>query len=429
MARRGLVCTACLVWFLTCETTHPSVVAGVGRFDRVGSFETGGTSSLGRPAEQHDPNYSPELRRQALELAYNLDHEQAISLLRKAVVAAPSDPATHRTLASVLWLHMLYLRGAVTVDHYLGSFSRARVDLKKPPADLDAEFRKHVRIAIDLAQARVRKSPKDPQARYDLGAALGLDASYIATVEGRMLAGFKAARRCFQEHERVLELDRSRHDAELVVGMYRYIISTLSLPMRVVAYVAGFGGGKETGVAMLQRAAAGSGEARTDALFALVLVYNRERRFDEALAVLQQLRALYPRNRLVLLEAGATASRAGRPADADRLITEGMRLLLGGIGQAPFPGEQALWRYKRGAARAALQRPDAAEDLRLATTGDAQAWVAGRARLELAKLAQRQGDAAAARHEAKEAESLCQNGNDPQCVEEARKVSRSTNGR
>ena len=112
------------------------------------------------------------------------------------------------------------------------------------------------------------------------GAALGLEASYIATVEGRLMAGFRAARRCYDAHERVLELDPSRTDAGLVVGTYRYLVASLPVHMRMLAYVAGFGGGKEHGIELLERAAAGAGEARTDALFALVLVYNRERRFD-----------------------------------------------------------------------------------------------------------------------------------------------------
>ena len=43
-------------------------------------------------------------------------------------------------------------------------------------------------------------------------------------------------------------------------------------------------------------------------------MYNRERRYDAALGALQELRRLHPRNRLVLLEAGSTALRAGRPS-------------------------------------------------------------------------------------------------------------------
>ena len=265
------------------------------------------------------------LRLQALDLAYNLDHDQALELLRRAVSLAPEDPAPHRSLASVLWLNMLFRRGAVTVDHYLGSFSRVERRSAKPPPDVDAEFRRHVERAVTLAQARVAAHPKDAQAHYDLGSALGLRASYMATVEGKMLAGFKAARRAFDEHERVLELDPSRKDAGLIVGTYRYVVSTLSLPMRMMAYVAGFGGGRDRGIQALQTAAglrapanpgppreAVASDAATDAMFALVLVYNRERRHDDAVRVLQELRRLYPRNRLLLLEAGATALRGGR---------------------------------------------------------------------------------------------------------------------
>lgn len=369
-----------------------------------------------------------ELRLKALDAAYNLDYADATNLLKQAIAAAPQDPAPYRTLASVIWQQILFQRGAVTVDHYLGSLSRARVDLRKPPPELDAEFRKHVARAIELAQARVTNAPRDPQAHYDLGTALGLEASYMATVDGRMLAGFRAARRCYDEHERVLELDSGRNDAALAVGMYRYIVSTLSLPMRLMAYVAGFGGGKEQGARLVQQAAAGGGEARIDALFALVLIHNREGKYVEALAVLDQLRTLYPRNRLVLLEAGATALRGGRAAEAERRLTEGLAVLARET-RTKFHGEEQLWRYKRGAARAALGRADAIEDLRFAAGPDGLTWVAGRARVELGRLALKAGDRAAATGDAKQAVTLCENGNDPDCVEQAKDLQRRARGR
>ena len=369
-----------------------------------------------------------ELRAQALDAAYNLDYDRATALLKQAIAAAPADPAPYRTLASVIWQQILFQRGAVTVDHYLGSLSRARVDLRKPPPELDAAFRTHVARAIGLAQARVNGAPKDPQAHYDLGTALGLEASYMATVDGRMLAGFRAARRCYDAHERVLELDDRRNDAALAVGMYRYIVSTLSLPMRMMAYVAGFGGGKEQGLKLVQQAAAGGGEARIDALFALVLIHNREGNFAEALSVLDQLRTLYPRNRLVLLEAGATALRGGRAAEAETRLTEGLAILARET-RTRFAGEEQLWRYKRGAARAALGRADAVEDLRFAAGPEALTWVAGRARVELGRVALKAGDRAAAAAEARQAETLCLNGNDPQCVEQAKDLQRRARGR
>ena len=387
-----------------------------------------------RAAAQNSP-VRPQLLEQGLDLAYNLDHDQAIVMLRSAVALAPGDPAPHRSLATVLWLKILFRRGAVTVDHYLGALTRASVDLPKPPADIEAEFRTHVQRAIALAEAGLAADRADIQARYDLGSALGLEASYVATVEGRMLAGFRAARRSFDEHERVLALDPSRNDAGLIVGTYRYLVSTLSLPMRVMAYVAGFGGDGQRGIQLIEGAARASrrvGGARTDAqteaMFALILMYNRERRYDDAMRVLQDLRRLYPRNRLLLLEAGATALRAGRANEAEVLLTEGLGLFVKET-RAPIPGEEALWRYKRGAARVALGRVDATDDLQRATRADAQAWVGGRARVELGRLALARGDRSGAAASARAAESLCTQGNDPECADEARGLLRKSRGR
>ncbi len=382
---------------------------------------------LSAPAALQD---SPDaLVTRAEALAYDLDHQEALKLLRQSILLAPGDPRAHRALANVLWLNLLFQRGAVTVDHYLGSFSSSTVDLKKPPADVDAEFRREVGKAIELAEQRVAAHPNDAQAHYDLGAAVGLQASYVATVEGRMLAGFRNARRAYDEHERVLALDPSRKDAGLIVGTYRYVVSTLSLPMRMMAYVAGFGGGRDVGIRMIEEAAASPSDSRVDALFALVLMYNRERRYDDALRMLQELRRLHPRNRLVVLEAGSTALRGGNAVRAEGLLTEGLAMLAADKRQR-IPGEEGLWRYKRGAARVALGRlEEATQDLQAAISPNTAGWVQGRARVELAKIALAQSDAATAATQARQAEALCEQGQDPVCVDDARKMLRSARGR
>ena len=94
-----------------------------------------------------------------------------------------------------------------------------------------------------------------------------------------------------------------------------------------------------------------------------------------------------------------------------------------------IPGEDALWRLKRGTARASLGRADALDDLRAATAADAQAWVAGRARVEIARLALKRGDRTAATTEATQAVTLCENGNDQPCVQAAKQVLRDADGR
>jgi tetratricopeptide (TPR) repeat protein len=362
-----------------------------------------------------------ELRKQAFELAYNLDREQAIALLEKARNAAPEDPASYRAVAAVTWLQILYQRGAVTVDHYLGEVSRVRLELRQPHPELDKRFRTHLERALALAEQRVAAAPRDPQAHYDYGTAVGLQASYIASVEGKLLAGFRAAKRAFDAHEKVIALDPRRKDAGLVVGTYRYLVSALSLPKRWMAYVAGFGGGRERGIRMIAEAAEYSGESQVEARFALVLVHNRERQYDAALRVLDTLARDYPRNRLILLEKGSTTLRAGRFAEADRILSEGLERLARDT-RRRIPGEEALWHYKRGAARlGGGRRDDAIGDLRAALAASPPEWIAGRTRVELGKAADLAGNTESAQGEYQQAIGLCDRGNDPTCAEEARR--------
>ena len=97
-----------------------------------------------------------QLRERAADLVYNLDRPEAIRLLRQAIAADPGDTNNHRALASAIWLEILFKRGAVTVDHYLGSFTKTNVDVKDAPGELDAEFKRTVAKAIELAEKRGR---------------------------------------------------------------------------------------------------------------------------------------------------------------------------------------------------------------------------------------------------------------------------------
>jgi tetratricopeptide (TPR) repeat protein len=265
-----------------------------------------------------------------------------------------------------------------------------------PSPETAAAFREALDKAIALARARLDANPRDPEAHYQLGAALGLRASYIATVDGSAFGAFRAARAAYEEHEKVLSLDPRRKDAELIVGTYRYVVSVLALPLRWMAYMSGFGGGKELGIQMIEQAAAYGGDNEKDARFALILIYNREKQYDKALKELSLLRERYPRNRLLWFESGSTNLRAGRAGEAERFLGEGLTRFEKDSRPRMF-GEDALSYYKRGTARAVLGRPaDAEQDLAKALALEGRDWVHGRTRLELGKLALKSGNRPAA---------------------------------
>ncbi len=364
------------------------------------------------PALAAGNQQSAQLRARAYLLAYNLDYDEATREMEAAARADPEDAAAERGLAVIPWLLISFSRGAATVDDYLGSVSRQNVALRQPPADLAARFNRHIARAQAVADAQLQRRPRDPDALYEVGAVVGLQASYVATVEGRVLGAFRAARRAYDTHEQVLALAPARRDAGLVVGTYRYVVSVMSLPVRMMAYVAGFGGGKERGLELIEAAAASDSEAGSDAKFALVLLYNREARYDDASRILADLQRTYPRNRILWLEAGATALRAGRAADAEQQLATGLRMLQSDTRPRMF-GEEALWRQKHGAALVALNRVAEAEaELKRALALESRRWVAGRAHAEMGKLADLRGDRSVARGHFEQALSLAVEDND-----------------
>src|SRR5439155_24980918 len=128
------------------------------------------------------------------------------------------------------------------------------------------------------------------------------------------------------------------------------------------------------------------------------------------------------RNRLMWLESASTSLRAGRPADAERFLSDGFVRFANDRRPRMF-GEEALWQYKRGAARAALRRTTEAEaDLRAALRTEGRKWVYARAHLELGKLALEAGNRAAAKAELQSAISLGESDNDPATADEARRL-------
>ena len=357
------------------------------------------------------------------DAAYSLDYDQALAFMRRALTLDPASSATHRAVADILWLQMLFLRGSVTIDDYLGGVNKSQLTLPKPPPALADEFARELDQAIALATARVKKDKNDAAAEFDLGAAYGLRASYTASIEGRVSGAFGPAKDAFGAHERVLELAPDWVEANLIVGTYRYIVSTLSLPMRWMAYIVGFGGGKEKGIGMIE-AAASRGQQQVDATVALTLIYTREHRYADALRLIHDLERRYPNNRLFVLEEGATDLRLGQPQNADVVLTAGL-VRLSRDPRTRIPGELGLWLYKRGAARVALgRRADATADLNDATAAQPIGWVLGRIHVELGKVADLDAARPRAMAEYREAARVCRLNNDPMCVDEAERLQR-----
>ena len=96
------------------------------------------------------------------EAAYSLDHDVALAGARATVAAAPGESSAHRALAGMLWLDLIFRRGTVTVDHFVGGLGESARNLPKPAPAVDAEFKQTIQRAIDLASERSRGESERP---------------------------------------------------------------------------------------------------------------------------------------------------------------------------------------------------------------------------------------------------------------------------
>jgi hypothetical protein len=381
-----------------------------------------------RPPAAATPTAPTSAARQlqiAFDLAYNLDHEQAASVLEQAMRDHPDDAALPRAHATLTWLNLLFKRGMVLVENYLGPVSKDDVKVAAPPTAANGAFQTQVARSIALSEAQLKRRPNDPAAMFELGSALGLQASWAATIDGKVMGAFGSARRAYNLHEQVMAVAPQRVDAGLIVGTYRYLVASLMLPARWLAYMAGFGGDKEKGLRLIAAAANYPSLSQTDARFALVLLYNREGNYAAAQTQLSELRRVYPRNRLLWLESGATYLRAGKPAEAEAVLTEGIRMLAADK-RARMLGEEGHWRYERGMARVRLRRAaDAIADLTDALKQEQLAWVRTRTYLELGKAADLAGDRQGAIAEYTKAQQSAVTSGDSEAAAQARRYKAS----
>ena len=358
------------------------------------------------------PSRADALAREAYDAAFNLDYDGAVDAARRLTALAPDDPRSHRVLATVLWTRILFQIGAITVDHFMGTLTKSKDTRPPVPGSLHEEFTAALTRAIDLADARLQQNRRNLEARYDLGAAHAIQATFRASIEGNVTSAFGPARRAYGAIAEVLEHDSGHTSANVIAGTYRYVVSEQRFPSRWLAYVVGFAGDGERGIAMIERAAE-SPAAVYDALPALLLIYTREGQHDDALAVAERLARAFPRNRLFTLEVGSAALRAGRPREAERAIAAGLDAL--DAETRPLaPGERAMWLYQHARALVELGRAaDAQRRLDAALAADPLGWVRGRIHLERGKVADLGGRRADALEAYRLARTIAARDNDP----------------
>ena len=260
-----------------------------------------------------------ELRAAGFEALYNLDYEGARHQFKEIVRLFPEHPAGPQFLAATLWTQTLNESRRLQSSLYNSESFYGKTDDEVDPVRVE-QFRELTRAATLLARARIRANPRDTEAIYFLGATEGLKAAFAAAVQRSFRSALSDGSNSVDRHREVIKLDPTFHDAELTIGLYDYVVGTLPLPVKVLVSLGGVRGSKKRGLLTLERVTREGRYARDDARALLIVLYKREKRFQDALAMSNELAARYPRNYLFKLEsADALMSQAALERQANNL--------------------------------------------------------------------------------------------------------------
>jgi tetratricopeptide (TPR) repeat protein len=252
-----------------------------------------------------------ELRRGGLDALYNIDYDKAERDFKEIVRLYPNHPGGYQLLAARVWIKTLYESRRLQVSLYSSESFYRNGDDKVDPK-IVTEFRNLTRESKRLAEAKLKQDPKNIEALDFLANTEGLKASFEEAVERRHFAALRDGNDAVDHHREVLKLDPKYVDAQITIGLYEYVVGSLPLPIKILAGATGYRGSKKRGLALLEQVAKEGRWSQDDAKTVLILLYTREKRFEDVLKLTRELSAKYPRNYLLRLEtADGLVSLAG----------------------------------------------------------------------------------------------------------------------
>ncbi len=313
--------------------------------------------------------YDDPVVAQGFDHFYNLEYPQAIAAFQKAISARPDDPHRHTHLAQAVLFQMMFRAGALETELVTGGNPFLRRARMEPTPEEQKQFAAAIGECLRLTEAALQKDPKDTNAMYARGVALGFRGTYNFLVRRAWLDALRDITDARKLHNRVAELEPSNIDALMLQGVHDYIVGSLPWYYRTLGFLVGFRGDRERGIRTVRLVAEKGRWNRIDAKILLGVVARRERRPQDAVPIILELLEKYPRNFLLLFELSQMYSDLGRKADAlaalDR-IEELKRSGAPGFAQLPFERIE----FARGNLLFWYDEPEAAiSHLRRATAG------------------------------------------------------------
>jgi hypothetical protein len=229
---------------------------------------------------------------------YNLDFEGAQRNFSSWETQHPDDPVGPVSQAAGFLFSEFNRLGVLEGQFFENDDSFAARSKLSPDPEVRGRFQTAVDHAQALAHARLNKDAKDRDALFALTLASGLQADYAALIEKKNLASLHYAKEASAWAQQLLAICNDCSDVLVATGFSKYIIGSMSAPVRWLLRVGGLPGDKRGGISDLQTTAEHGHYLAPFARVLLAIAYVRDKDKVHALELLIALRAQFPGNTL-----------------------------------------------------------------------------------------------------------------------------------
>lgn len=236
------------------------------------------------------------------QLLYSLDFDQAHHIFTTYEQTHPDDPMGPTADAAGSLFSEFHRLGVLESQFFeLDKRFENRQKLNPDPA-VRAQFEAAVNQAEKVAKARLAKNSKDEDALFSLTLINGLQADYAALIDKRNVASLHFTKEAAGWADQALAVDPTNYDAHIAGGISKYLVGSLSAPIRWLVRLGGVQGDKQAGIKELQLVAAHGHYLAPFADILLAIAYVREHDKQHARELLANLRDEYPMNPLFAKE-------------------------------------------------------------------------------------------------------------------------------
>ena len=189
-------------------------------------------------------------------LLYELKFQEARLIFRGWVQQHPGEALGPAAEAASYLFQEFDRQGVLTSDFFLDNKKFLGGVEGAPDPELRDGFNAAAARAHELAHARLKLNPRDPDALFALTIAVGMLSDYASLIERRELEALRLTREADNTAKELLAVAPNAADAYVALGAANYILGSLPAYKRFFIRFGGYHGDRALGMQQLQIAAA-----------------------------------------------------------------------------------------------------------------------------------------------------------------------------